>query len=132
MFFLADPEVAHVGLYENDLIERKIEYDVYERPFEDVDRAICDGETEGFVKILTTKGTDKIVGATIVGSHAGDMISEITLAMQSKTGLGTIASTIHPYPTQAEAIRQCGDIFNRTRLTVFVKRLLKKIVAAQG
>jgi pyruvate/2-oxoglutarate dehydrogenase complex dihydrolipoamide dehydrogenase (E3) component len=84
---------------------------------------VLDGEEEGFVKVHVRKGTDKIVGATIVASHAGDLVSEITLAMAAGVGLGRIASVIHPYPTQAEAIRQLGDAYNRTRLTPFVKRL---------
>jgi pyruvate/2-oxoglutarate dehydrogenase complex dihydrolipoamide dehydrogenase (E3) component len=76
-----DPEVAHVGLYEKDLKERNIEYATYMREFTDVDRGIVNGETEGFVKVHVKKGTNRILGATIVGSHAGDMISEITVAM---------------------------------------------------
>ncbi len=82
-----------------------------------MDRAILDGEDGGFVKVHVKKGTDTILGATIVASHAGDMISEITLAMTHGLGLGQIGSTIHPYPTQAEAIRKLGDQFSRTRLT---------------
>ena len=84
---------------------------------------IADGEEEGFVKVHAEKGTDKILGATIVASHAGDMISEITLAMVGKLGLKTISEVIHPYPTQAEAVKQVADAYNRTRLTPFVKRL---------
>ena len=91
-----------------------------------MDRAIADGETEGFVKIHTMKGTDKILGATIVASHAGDMISEITTAIVGKIGLGTIANVIHPYPTQAEAIKQIGDMYNRTKLTPTIKKLFTK------
>ena len=75
------------------------------------------------------KGTDKIVGATIVATNAGDLISEITLAMVSGVGLKKIASTIHPYPTQAEAIRRVGDQFNRTRLTPMVASAFKKWLA---
>jgi pyruvate/2-oxoglutarate dehydrogenase complex dihydrolipoamide dehydrogenase (E3) component len=89
-----------------------------------VDRAILDGEDAGFVRIHVRRGTDRILGATIVAAHAGDMISEITLAMTHGLGLRQIASTIHPYPTQAEAIRKVGDQYNRTRLTPRVKRLL--------
>jgi pyruvate/2-oxoglutarate dehydrogenase complex dihydrolipoamide dehydrogenase (E3) component len=88
-----------------------------------VDRALLDGETEGFVKIHVRAGTDRIVGATVVARHAGEMVSEITLAMVHGVGLGKIARTIHPYPTQAEAIRKLGDAYNRTRLTPVVKRL---------
>lgn len=120
------PEIAHVGLYEKDAQERGIALDTYIQHFADIDRAILAGETEGFVKVHTRKGTDQIVGATIVASHAGDLISEITLAMQHGIGLKKIGGTIHPYPTQAEAIRKLGDQFNRTRLTPFVKSLFRK------
>ncbi len=74
-------------------------------------------------------GRDKILGATIVARHAEDMISQITLAMVNNIGLGKIASTIHPYPTQAEAIRKAGDAYNRTRLTPFVKNLFNRWLA---
>ena len=124
-----DPEVAHVGLYERDLEARGIEYTTISRAFEDVDRAIVDGETEGFVKIHVKKGKDQIMGATIVGSHAGDMISEISVAMQAGMGLGKLASVIHPYPTAAEAIRQCGDVYNRSRLTPTVKSIFNRLMA---
>ena len=98
-------------------------------PFETVDRAICDDETEGFAKIHLHKGTDKILGATIVAPHAGDMVNEVTLAMVHGLGLGKIASVIHPYPTQAEAIRKAADAYRRTLLTpktqAFLKLLMK-------
>lgn len=123
------PEISHVGLYPNDAKERGIEIDTYQQSMEDVDRAILEGETEGFVRIHVRKGTDEIVGATIVATNAGDLISEITLAMTNGLGLKKIASTIHPYPTQAEAIRRVGDQFNRTRLTPMVSSLLKKWLA---
>jgi len=121
-----DPEIAHVGMYENEARDRGLDVDTYIKEFSDLDRAILDGEDEGFVKIHTKKGTDTILGATIVARHAGDMISEITLAMAAKIGLGSIASVIHPYPTRAEAIRQIGDMYNRTKLTPFVKGLFEK------
>lgn len=123
------PEIAHVGLYEHQAKEQNIAIDTYIQKFHDVDRAILDGEDEGFVKMHVKKGSDKIVGATIVATHAGDMISEITLAMTHGLGLGKIGSTIHPYPTQAEAIRRLGDQYSRTRLTPFVKSLFKKWLA---
>ena len=124
-----EPEVAHVGLYERDLQEQNIGFVTFTREFADVDRGIVDGETEGFVKIHVKKGTDQILGATIVGSHAGDMISEITVAMQSGMGLGKLANVIHPYPTAAEAIRQCGDAYNRGRLTPTVKGIFNRLMA---
>ena len=96
-----------------------------------MDRAILDGETEGFVRVHVRKGTDEIVGATVVAAHAGDLIGELTLAMKGKLGLNTIGATIHPYPTQAEAIRRTGDLYNRTRLTPFVKSLMQRWLAWQ-
>lgn len=125
------PEIAHVGLYEADMEEKKIAYKTFEKEFADNDRAICDGETVGMVRIHVEEKSDTILGASIVGSQSGNMISEITLAMQSKTGLGALASVIHPYPTTAEAIRQTGDLYNRTRLTTTVKQLLRGIVKVQ-
>jgi len=118
-----DPEIAHVGLYEREAEERGIPIDTYLRPFSEVDRAVADGEEDGFVKVHVRKGGDRIVGATIVARHAGEMMNELTLAMTAGIGLGRLAFVIHPYPTQAEAIRQLGDMYNRTRLTPKVKRL---------
>ena len=121
-----DPEIAHVGMYERDAVKNGIPFETFVRPLRDVDRAIADGEEEGFVKIHVKKGTDQILGATIVARHAGEMISEITLAMVGKIGLKTISNVIHPYPTQAEAIRQVADAYNRTRLTPGVKNLFTR------
>ncbi len=120
------PEIAHVGLYEHEALERGLALDTYTQPFEKVDRAITDGETEGFVKIHVRRGSDEILGATIVGPHAGDLISEISVAMAGRVGLGKIASVIHPYPTIAESIRKCGDSYNRTRLTPTVKKMFER------
>ena len=102
------------GLSEHEAQEKGLKIDTYIQKFRDVDRAILDGEDEGFVKVHVKQRTDQIVGATIVATHAGDLISEITLAMTHGLGLGRIGSTIHPYPTQAEAIRKLGDQFSRT------------------
>ncbi|MBD1882452.1 mercuric reductase [Microcoleus vaginatus] len=124
-----DPEIARVGLGDRELQAAGIDIDTFLIPFEKVDRAIIDGEEEGFVKIHVKKGSDKILGATIVARHAGDMIGQITLAMVNNIGLGKIASTIQPYPTQADAIRKAGDAYNRTRLTPFVKNLFNKWLA---
>jgi pyruvate/2-oxoglutarate dehydrogenase complex dihydrolipoamide dehydrogenase (E3) component len=120
-----DPEIAHVGLYESEAMKLGIAVDTYFKELAHVDRAIADGEEDGFVKVHTKKGTDEILGATIVAAHAGEMISEITLAMVGKLGLKTVSDVIHPYPTQAEAIKQAADAYNRTRLTPFVKRLFR-------
>jgi pyruvate/2-oxoglutarate dehydrogenase complex dihydrolipoamide dehydrogenase (E3) component len=118
-----DPEIAHVGLHERQAAQRGLAIDTYRRPFTEVDRAVVDGEEEGFVKVHVRRGTDRIVGATIVARHGGEMIGEVTLAITAGVGLGRLASVIHPHPTQAEAIRQVGDLYNRTRLTPTVKRL---------
>jgi len=121
-----DPEIAHVGMYEHEAKEKDTEVDTYIRYLSDVDRAIADGEEEGFVKVHVQKGTDKIIGATIVARHAGEMISEITLAMVANVGLKTLSGVIHPYPTQSEAIKQVADDYNRSRLTPFTKKILHR------
>jgi pyruvate/2-oxoglutarate dehydrogenase complex dihydrolipoamide dehydrogenase (E3) component len=118
-----DPEIAHVGLSARDADKRGMAVDTYLRPFSEVDRAVVDGDEDGFVKVHVRRGSDTIVGATIVARHAGEMINELTLAMTAGIGLGRLASVIHPYPTQAEAIRQTGDMYNRTRLTPRVRKL---------
>jgi pyruvate/2-oxoglutarate dehydrogenase complex dihydrolipoamide dehydrogenase (E3) component len=121
-----DPEVAHVGLYEDDARAQGIEFNALTQELSHVDRAILDGASEGFVKVLVKKGSDKIVGATIVAEHAGEMVSEITTAIAGGIGLGKLSKVIHPYPTQAEAIKRVADAYNRTRLTPFVKGLFQR------
>ncbi|HIF32218.1 MAG TPA: mercuric reductase [Planctomycetaceae bacterium] len=123
------PELAHVGITPAEAVEQGIELDGYTQPLADVDRAILEGETEGFVRVHTKKGSDRILGATIVAENAGDMISQVTLAMTHGLGLKQIASTIHPYPTQADAIRKLGDQFNRTRLKPWVKTMFQTWLA---
>ena len=120
-----DPEIAHVGLYERDARERGLPVMTFVRPLAEVDRAIADGEEKGFVKVHVRKGTDRILGATVVARHAGEMVSELGLAIVAGVGLSKLAAVIHPYPTQAEAIRQTGDLYNRTRLTPFVRALFR-------
>ena len=117
-----DPEIARVGLDEREASERGIAIRTFVQELQDVDRAVIDAATDGFVKIHVRAGSDRIVGATIVAQHAGEMLPELTLAIQAGIGLGRIADVIHAYPTQAEAIRKLGDAYNRTRLTPFVKR----------
>jgi pyruvate/2-oxoglutarate dehydrogenase complex dihydrolipoamide dehydrogenase (E3) component len=125
------PEIASVGLYGSDLEDKGIEYRVIEKHFKDNDRSICDDTTQGFVRFRVDSKKDTILGASIVGEGAGNMISEVTLAMKSGTGLGALANVIHPYPTTGEVIRQSGDIFNKTKLTNTVKTLLRGIVKLQ-
>ncbi len=120
-----EPEIAHVGAYESQArgpgaVQTFIE------PLADVDRAVIDDERAGLVKVHVRAGTDRIVGATIVAAHAGELISELTLAMTNGIGLSRIAAAIHPYPTQAEAIGKIADAYNRTRLTPRVGRWLRR------
>lgn len=117
-----DPEVAHVGLHAKDARKKGVEVETFMRLFSEVDRGIIDGE-KGFVKMVLKKGSDKILGATIVNSHAGEMISEIGVAIVAGVGLKKLSNVIHPYPTQAEAIKQIGDAYNRTRLKPALKAL---------
>jgi pyruvate/2-oxoglutarate dehydrogenase complex dihydrolipoamide dehydrogenase (E3) component len=118
------PEVAHVGLSESEAAKRGLKIGVFRVGLDAVDRAVLDGRTAGFVKILVRKGSDQLVGATIVAENAGDMIGELTLAMDAGLGLKNLSTLIHPYPTQAEAIRKAADAFQRARLTPFMRRLL--------
>jgi pyruvate/2-oxoglutarate dehydrogenase complex dihydrolipoamide dehydrogenase (E3) component/uncharacterized membrane protein YdjX (TVP38/TMEM64 family) len=98
-----DPEVARVGINESEAREQGIDYEVTRYDLDDLDRAIAESETKGFVKVLTPPGKDTILGATIVGAHAGELLAEYVLAMKHKLGLGKILGTIHSYPTMAEA-----------------------------
>jgi pyruvate/2-oxoglutarate dehydrogenase complex dihydrolipoamide dehydrogenase (E3) component len=119
-----DPEIAHVGIHEEEARKRGFAVDTFVHHWSDVDRAITDGDDEGFVKIYAKKGTEQILGGTIVARHAGEMISELTLAIVGKIGLKKLASVIHPYPTQADAIRRAAFAYNMTRVTPFAKKLL--------
>mmetsp|Transcript_26164 Transcript_26164/g.34389 ORF Transcript_26164/g.34389 Transcript_26164/m.34389 type:complete len:580 (+) Transcript_26164:167-1906(+) len=126
-----EPEVAHVGLYEYELDQKGVEYESFKRELAAVDRCKCEGVTEGFVKITVKKGTDEILGATIVGPNAGDMISELTVCIQCDIGAGKLAGVIHPYPTTAEAIRQCAAQYNKYYRTPAVNRALEMIMKEQ-
>lgn len=117
------PEVAHVGLYAEEARERGHEVDSLTIPLSELDRALLDGETDGFLRLHLVKGKDRILGATLVAAHAGDMIGELCLAMTEGVGLGKIASVIHPYPTQGEIVKKAADTWRRGKLTPFVKRV---------
>ncbi len=121
-----DPEVARVGLNEQDAAERNIAYEVTTYGLDDLDRAIADGEDHGFVKVLTVPGKDKILGATIVGEHAGDLIAEFVTAMRYGLGLNKILGTIHIYPTWTEANKFAAGNWKRAhapeRLLQWVER----------
>jgi pyruvate/2-oxoglutarate dehydrogenase complex dihydrolipoamide dehydrogenase (E3) component len=120
-----DPEVAQVGLSAITAQQRGIEIETIEIPLSKVDRAITDGETAGFFKIHHRRGSDQIVGATIVAAHAGEVISLVTMAIEGKLGLSKLSSIIYPYPTQAEGVKKAADAYRRTLLTARTRRLLK-------
>lgn len=116
------PELAHVGHHAESAAAAGLEIETFVQELQGVDRAVLDGETGGFVKVHVRRGSDRIVGATVVAEHAGETISELTLAMNAGLGLGALSATLHPYPTQADAIRRAGDQYQRTRLTPGVRR----------
>lgn len=120
-----DPEIAHVGLFDYEAEERGTAVDTFTVHLQDTDRGRTDGE-EGFVKIYVKRGRDKILGATIIARHAGEMISEITTAMMAGAGMSKLSQTIHPYPTQAEIIKKAADAWNRTRLTPTVAKVFAR------
>ena len=117
------PEIAHVGLYEQDARDMGIEVDTMTVEMSQVDRALLDGEADGFLRLHLKKGTDKILGATLVAAHAGEIIGELCVAITAGVGLGKISGTIHPYPTQAEIVKKAADQWRRTKLTPTVRRL---------
>lgn len=118
-----DPEIAGVGMTENQAEQSGLKIDTFQVVFNQVDRAFIEGEEEGFVKIHVRQGTDEIAGATIVCRHAGEMINEITVAISARMGLGRLASVIHPYPTRSEAIRKTADLYQRSRLTPRLQKI---------
>jgi dihydrolipoamide dehydrogenase len=108
-----DPEVARVGLNEQEAVEQNIPYEMVKYNIDDLDRAIADSEAHGFVKVLTQPNKDKILGVTIVGEHAGDLIAEFVLAMKHDIGLNKILGIIHIYPTMAEANKYVAGVWKR-------------------
>ncbi|NQV38054.1 MAG: dihydrolipoyl dehydrogenase [Candidatus Marinimicrobia bacterium] len=121
-----DPEVARVGLNEKEANEKGIEFEVTKYGIDDLDRAIADGENIGFVKIITPKGKDTILGVTIVGSHAGEYLTEFTLAMKHGLGLNKILGTIHPYPTWGESNKYAAGEWKRNHAPQKALRYLQK------
>jgi len=124
-----EPEIAHVGLYEAEAKAKGLEVETYTFKLDDVDRAILDGEDEGFARVHIQKGSDKILGATIVAAHAGDMINEFSVLMKAGVGAKTIAGTIHPYPTQAEVNKRVVNLWRKAHFTPRTKNLLMKLFA---
>jgi pyruvate/2-oxoglutarate dehydrogenase complex dihydrolipoamide dehydrogenase (E3) component len=121
-----DPEIAHAGYYEKEAQAAGFDVATITRPLAEVDRAILDGEGDGFARVHYDRKTGKILGGTIVARHAGEMLGELTLAITAKQSVGVLSSTIHCYPTQAEALRKIGDAYMRTKLTPIVKRIFAK------
>jgi len=111
-----DPEVARVGLNETEATEQQLAFEVTRYELSELDRAIAEGEEEGWIKVITPTGKDTILGATIVGPHAGDLLAEFTLAMKHGIGLNKILGTIHPYPTLAEANKAAAGAWKRAHL----------------
>ncbi|MEK9777205.1 MAG: pyridine nucleotide-disulfide oxidoreductase, partial [Quisquiliibacterium sp.] len=126
-----DPEIARVGLCEKEASERGVPYELTRFGLEELDRAIIDVSTTGFVKVLTVPGTDRILGATIVGEHAGEMIGEFVTAMRHRLGLGKILSTIHVYPTFSEANKYVAGQWKREHAPKRMLALLERFHAWQ-
>jgi pyruvate/2-oxoglutarate dehydrogenase complex dihydrolipoamide dehydrogenase (E3) component len=126
------PELAHVGIAPDEAAEAGDEVRTITVPLAEVDRARTDGETEGFLRVHLKAGSDTILGATLVGPHAGEVISQVTQAMTAGTGLGKIGETIFPYPTLAEALRKAADAHGRGRLTPTARRAFGFFFRAVG
>ncbi len=117
------PEIAHVGMYRHEADKKGIAVDVIDVPMHDVDRALLDGQTEGFLRVVLAKGTDRILGTTLVAEHAGDMIGPACLAITNGIGLGKFANTIFPYPTQGEVFKKAAGKWRRTKLSPLVTQI---------
>ncbi len=118
-----DPEVATVGLTETAAKEQGIDYDLIVQEMKEVDRAVVERAETGFARVLVGRGSDEVLGATIVGAHAGELIQEFVLAMKHGIGLKKIAATIYPYPTFASLVLKCAEQLNKKRLTPRAKKI---------
>jgi pyruvate/2-oxoglutarate dehydrogenase complex dihydrolipoamide dehydrogenase (E3) component len=115
-----------VGYYEKEAESAGFAVQTITETLDHIDRAVLDGETDGFARVHYEKNTGRILGGTIVARHAGEMIGELTLAIVAKQRMGALSSTIHPYPTQAEVLRKIGDAYMRTKLTPALKKMFGK------
>ncbi|MDX6769428.1 MAG: mercuric reductase [Elusimicrobiota bacterium] len=122
-----DPEVARVGLTPEAAARSGLPHRVFDLPMTGVDRAVLDGDTEGFLQVVAGKG-GRVLGATMVSRHAGESIGQLTMAVRKGLTMADLSATIQPYPVQADAIRRAGDAWNRSRLTPFTKSLLKSLL----
>jgi pyruvate/2-oxoglutarate dehydrogenase complex dihydrolipoamide dehydrogenase (E3) component len=119
-----DPEVAHVGLGAAEAAARGAAVATLTVPFDEVDRARLEGDPRGFLRVHAEAASGRVLGATVVGRHAGDLVAELATAIAGRMGLADLAAVVHPYPTRAEAVRKAGDAWNRRRLTPRTRRLL--------
>ena len=124
-----DPEIAHVGLYQQEARQRGLKLQTLTVSLAEIDRAVLDGEPEGFARLHVDAKSGHILGATAVARHAGEMIGEVVLAMTEKAKVGALSRTIHPYPTEAEVWKRLGDSYQRTRLTPGVLRFFRRLLA---
>src|SRR6185503_7838721 len=115
----------HVGLLPATAAEQGVELQTIRVEVADLDRARLDGRTDGFLKLHAKKGSDKLLGATLVAEHAGDVIAELAVAMVAGVGLKTLAEVVHAYPTFSEVVKKAADAWNRTRLTPKAKSAFK-------
>jgi pyruvate/2-oxoglutarate dehydrogenase complex dihydrolipoamide dehydrogenase (E3) component len=121
-----DPEVAQIGATATELEARRIRYDRYRVRFAALDRGRAQNDAESFAEVLTRRGRDRILGATIVGRDAGEQIAGLCIAMRNGLGLGALGRTVLPYPTRAEYLRRLADEYNRSKLKPFTKKLLAR------
>ncbi len=124
-----EPELAHTGFSADEARERGHDVVTEEVRFADVDRAIVDGDAEGFLRVRSDGNSGRILGATIVAAHAGELISQLTAAMVAGTKLTELSGVIHPYPTRSEAVRKAGHAHRRRGLTPIRQRLLRRFLA---
>lgn len=120
------PELARVGINEKEAKQQGIDFDIVTYGIDDLDRAITDGTDEGFIKVITPKGKDKILGVTIVGHNAGDLLAEFTLAMRHGLGLNKILGTVHPYPTMSEAAKYAAGVWKKANAPQGLLALVEK------
>jgi pyruvate/2-oxoglutarate dehydrogenase complex dihydrolipoamide dehydrogenase (E3) component len=121
-----NPEIAHVGLNEEEARKSGTEVETFTLPFADNDRGVVDSDTAGFARVHASKKNGKLLGATLVSRHAGESIGELVMAIQHGIKVGALGSVIHPYPTEAEIIKRLGDLSQRGRLKPWMKRALVK------
>jgi pyruvate/2-oxoglutarate dehydrogenase complex dihydrolipoamide dehydrogenase (E3) component len=127
-----EPELAHVGATESELEKRRVKHEVYRFPFSKIDRAITDGEPEGMIKVYAKSWNGRILGASILGASAGDLIAEFAVAMRNGITLRQIADTIHPYPTLGLGVRRAADQWYIRKQSATFVRVLQALFGYRG